>query len=89
MSSLEEMSTSMKSFADTFQSNVDSNTQLIKTMYAEITQSPSKMAQAEVEGADSVAKTKKEGEALEAKMCKVVIELSTTTIRSGKEVTTR
>ena len=85
VSSLEEMSTSMKSFADTFQSNVDSNTQLIKTMYAEITQLPSKMAQAEVEGADSEAKAKKEGEALEAKMCKVVIELSTTTSEAEKK----
>jgi len=85
VNSLEEMSASMKSFADTFQSNVDSNTQLIKTMYAEITQSPSKMAQAAVEGADSEAKAKKGAEALEAKMCKVVIELSTTTSDADKK----
>ena len=58
----------------------DQRTQFINV---EITQLPSKIAQAAVEGADSLATAKKDALALEAKMCKAIIELSATTFQQN------
>jgi len=85
MSSLEEMSTSIKSFADTLASNVANQTKELNSMTVEVTQLPMKLAQAQLQGADSLATAKKGAEALEAKMCKAVIALSTTTSEGEKK----
>ena len=64
---------------------VDSQTKELNSINVEITQLPSKMAQAAVEGADSLATAKKDALALEAKMCKAIIDLSTTTSEAEKK----
>ena len=60
-------------------------TKELNSINVEITQLPSKMAQAAVEGADSLATAKKDALALEAKMCKAIIELSATTSEAEKK----
>ena len=85
MSSLEEMSTSIKSFADTLASKVANQTTELSSMTVQITQLPMKIAAAQLQGGDSLATAKKGAEALEAKMCKAVIELSTTTSEAEKK----
>ena len=54
-------------------------------MTVQITQLPMKIAAAQLQGGDSLATAKKGAEALEAKMCKAVIELSTTTSEAEKK----